>query len=378
MSPDNDGRGQMLVVVGAGFYQEAVVATAQRMGYYVVTIDRDPAAPGALRADHRIVCSAHDAHRSWDELKQILPERPPVVGVLSGGARGCIHTTAVLARGLGLPGLDEESAGVLASKDLLRGRLSRAGHNTLSYRLVEHVDAVEALLAGTPLVLKPVRTSGGQGVGVIRTEQDIDRAWSNARAVSPDGPLLVEEYAFGRDMGVTGVAREGRIIVTGVLDKELNPGGVFGRAGTYIMPSSLSSEQTGLVKSFAQRVFKELGVSVGPCYLEMRMPERGPLQVIEVEASVTGSFVAQYLVPESTGQDYIAACINSVVGGAVADNWPVVRSAGCKFVYHDEKTRMPDTIREEPLPFAPWDGPRKALLTSGTAHQVRSVLQGLE
>ena len=99
-----------LVVIGAGFYQRSIIQTAKSLGLYVLVIDYNPSALGASVADRQILHSAHDAEGSFREIEAIRNEIPTLSGVLSGGTRRCMSTTAYLAMKFSLPGVDYKLA----------------------------------------------------------------------------------------------------------------------------------------------------------------------------------------------------------------------------------------------------------------------------
>ncbi len=367
---------EALILVGAGFFQRATVLAARREGYVAVTIDRDPIAPGAQEADVALVTSAHDPDSAGTALDALGPELPKVAGVLSAGARGCTYTAAVLARRFGTQGLELGDARVLSDKALLRQRLSEARLNTRPFEIVEERKDAERLLAERPVVLKPTTTSGGLGVALAKDLGDLERAWEAARAATEEGPILVEEYIPGRDVGVVGLGDSCSATVVSVLDRKDVLESGFGRPGLYEAPSSLDRAVLDEIEELAVRACAELGIRVGPFYAELRVPDDGPPQVIEVEAAVPGSFIGEYLVPRSTGADFLGASIRAVAGRRVSETWQPRETAICRFIYGNETpTELTD------LSLTSLDGargsPSKALVLSGKEPPIGRLLRAL-
>lgn len=373
--PARTARGESLVLVGAGFWQCPIVEAARRAGLQVVAIDRDPEAPAARLADQVVAVSAHDANGALVALRQRSLGAAPI-GVLSGGARGCTHTAAVIAQAFGLPGLDPSTARNLGDKARLRGRLSELGLNTRPFALLRDVDGVRALFEFGPVVLKPCGTSGGRGIFLIKDPDEAACVFDTVLRQDPEGLVLAESYAPGRDVGVAGVARDGVLEVFSVFDKVLAPSRAFGRPGLYLAPSALDASGRAAVEARAVEASARLGVSVGPFYGELRVADDAVPETIEVEAAVPGSFIASYLVPESSGRDYLGACLAAVTGQAAPEERSPPRTAACRFAWSEDAAAGLDDCSLRDLS-ASGIGAQTALLAAGEGAAVRRLLGSL-
>ncbi|MCD4692728.1 MAG: ATP-grasp domain-containing protein, partial [Calditrichales bacterium] len=286
-----------LIIVGAGFYQKAIVEKARQLRFHTVTIDMNKNAPGAKIADTAINTSAHDAEKAKIELEKLVPSLPPLAGILSGGARGCIYTAAVLAERFKLPGIPLEVAKTLSGKRELKAVLSDLKLNTLQYKIITKQKEITAFFRNKPLLLKPINSSGSDGIGLLNSELDIAEVWNYTSKFSSGGPILVEEYIDGIDINVFATAQNGGFYNPFILARKINETIFFGKVLMYAYPIKLPVFKQNQIIDFALKSFKSLGIINGPCSIELRIQESGKIQAIEAEACIPGCFLADHLIP---------------------------------------------------------------------------------
>ena len=91
---------------------------------------------------------------------------------------------------------------IASDKGLTNQLLSSAGLPVPKARTVRSEDAAveAALLIGWPVVVKPLDGNHGRGVNLdLRSEEEVRRAWPNARGQSRSGDVVVESYVSGND-----------------------------------------------------------------------------------------------------------------------------------------------------------------------------------
>ncbi len=194
-TPLSDTATRMLLL-GAGELGKEVAIEAQRLGVEVIAVDRYANAPAMQVAHESLVVDMLDP-RALRELVEkyepnfIVPEIEAIataelVALEAEGHR--VIPTATAARLT----MDREGIRRLAAEDLgLKTSPFRFADDEAAYRL-----AAEEI--GLPCVVKPVMSSSGKGQSLVRTADDLDRAWSHAQA--------------------GGRAGAGRVIVEGFID----------------------------------------------------------------------------------------------------------------------------------------------------------------
>lgn len=185
-----------LMLLGSGELGKEVAIEAQRLGVEVIAVDRYANAPAMQVAHRSHVIDMLDpaALRRLVEQERpalIVPEieaiaTPELLALESEGYR--VIPTARAARLT----MDREGIRRLAAETL--------GLPTSPYRFADDEAAFAAAVAelGMPCVVKPVMSSSGKGQSVVRSREDVDRAW---------------QYAQGG-----GRAGRGRVIVEGFVE----------------------------------------------------------------------------------------------------------------------------------------------------------------
>lgn len=167
-----------IMLLGSGELGKEFVIAAKRLGQTVIAVDSYAGAPAMQVADQFEVINMLDGA----ELDRVVAKHQPDLIVPEIEA---IRTERFY---------DYENAGIqvvpsakaanftmnrkairdLAAKDL--------GLKTANYRYAKSFDELEAAVreVGIPCVVKPLMSSSGKGQSVIKTEEDIEKAWKIA------------------------------------------------------------------------------------------------------------------------------------------------------------------------------------------------------
>ncbi|TXH64701.1 MAG: formate-dependent phosphoribosylglycinamide formyltransferase [Lysobacteraceae bacterium] len=191
-----------VLLLGSGELGKEVAIELQRFGCEVIAADRYADAPAMQVAHRSHVLNMLDG----DSLRALIAQERPALIVPEIEA---IHTETLVA-------LEREFAGrgthtrIVPTARAARLTMDREGIRRLaaetlrlptsSYRFVDTPEAYRAavLEIGLPCVVKPVMSSSGKGQSLVRSEQEIDRAWDYAQT--------------------GGRAGAGRVIVEGFID----------------------------------------------------------------------------------------------------------------------------------------------------------------
>jgi phosphoribosylglycinamide formyltransferase 2 len=183
-----------MLLLGAGELGKEVVLEAQRFGIEVIAVDRYANAPAMHVAHRSHVINMLDgkALRAVIEAERpafIVPEieaiaTPTLIELEREG-----YTVIPTARAVRLT-MDREGIRRLAAEEL--------GLATSPYRFADTESDYRAAVGaiGTPCVVKPVMSSSGKGQSVVRTADDIGRAWEYAQSGGRAGAgrVIVEGF----------------------------------------------------------------------------------------------------------------------------------------------------------------------------------------
>lgn len=188
----NSGRKAMLL--GSGELGKEVAIELQRMGVEVVACDKYANAPAMHVADKSRVFSMLDAEALRNAIIEekpdhIIPEVEAIATPVLVGLEGEGYHVTPTANAAFLT-MNREGIRRLAAEGL--------GVMTSPYRFAsdfeEFKSAVEAV--GIPCVVKPIMSSSGHGQSVIKSAEDIEKAWKIAQegGRAGAGRVIVEGF----------------------------------------------------------------------------------------------------------------------------------------------------------------------------------------
>jgi phosphoribosylglycinamide formyltransferase 2 len=182
------------LLLGSGELGKEVVIEAQRLGVECIAVDRYQNAPAMQVAHKSYVIDMKD----YDALMAIIEREEPDYIVPEIEA---INTDALIdAEKEGYNVVPTaEATKITMNRELIR-RLAaeKLGLRTAKYAFADSLeelrDAVEKL--GLPCVVKPIMSSSGKGQSVVRSEEDIEKAWKIAKegARGIGNRVIVEEF----------------------------------------------------------------------------------------------------------------------------------------------------------------------------------------
>lgn len=182
-----------VMLLGAGELGKEVVIELQRLGVETIAVDRYAGAPAMQVAHRSHVIDMTDAKAVRGIVEQEQPDLivPEIEAI----------ATEELAR------LEEEGYTIIPTAKATRLTMDREGIRrfvaeelgvtTCGFAFADSKEAYRAAVdeVGLPCVVKPTMSSSGKGQSVVRTEDQIDDAWTYAMegTRSDTGRVIVEE-----------------------------------------------------------------------------------------------------------------------------------------------------------------------------------------
>lgn len=168
-----------LMLLGAGELGKEVAIEAQRLGVEVIAVDRYPNAP-AMQVAHRFhVIDMLDRDQLAAVIQKERPDLivPEIEAIATDYLLEAEKTFTVIptARATRLT-MDREGIRRLAAEEL--------NLPTSRFRFIEKPEELSAAAAdlGFPCVMKPVMSSSGKGQSVVRSPEELSKAWDYAMA----------------------------------------------------------------------------------------------------------------------------------------------------------------------------------------------------
>lgn len=170
----------------------------------------------------------------------------------------------VARQALGVPGPDATQSAPWNDKALMKQAVRAAGLPCTDWRLVEEHTTPDELRRelGLPLVLKPLASSGGRGMRVVRSDQEL------AAELVPGE--LAETFVEGLEMSLETLLQDGEVL--------------FQNSTRYLMPRWANVVPSGIerhhliaVERLARDAHRALGVARGMTHMEVFLTPSGPV-----------------------------------------------------------------------------------------------------
>lgn len=181
-------------LIAGGAMQRLAAEKIKAMGYALILTDGSPSCALRPMADAFVHLDTFDIPGNVARA-DALRTRYHIGAVFTAGA-DCHETVAVLARHLGLHGIDPEIAHLCRYKNRTRERLRQKGVPQPMLREAgTHAQAIAAAEEiGFPIALKATDNSGSRGFSRIDSRQDLTpSAFQRARENGTTGIVIVEE-----------------------------------------------------------------------------------------------------------------------------------------------------------------------------------------
>ncbi|MBD2244484.1 formate-dependent phosphoribosylglycinamide formyltransferase [Nostoc sp. FACHB-888] len=185
---------QKLMLLGSGELGKEFAIAAQRLGNYVIAVDRYANAPAMQVADAYEVISMLSA----DDLEAVVKKHQPDIIIPEIEA---IRTEKLLE--FEQRGITVIPTAAATNYTMNRDRIRELAHQELGIRTAKYGYAItlEEFIAvsdkiGFPNVVKPVMSSSGKGQSVVQDKSEVEKAWNYAIANSrgDSQKVIVEEF----------------------------------------------------------------------------------------------------------------------------------------------------------------------------------------
>lgn len=267
-------------------------------------------APETYRA-----CHAFDG--DWDALLRALA--PHTVGWVVAGTETGVELADRLAAALGLPNHNRPATSALRRDKLaMQQALAAAGVPAAWHAPAgtpQQARAAARAHGGLPVIVKPLRSAGTDGVRVCPDPAAAARAAADllgSRTVygQTNATVLVQEYLHGDEYMVNCVSADGRHTVTEIWRSVKT---MVAAAPVYDFTELLPAQGPGTaaVVAYVHRVLDALGTRWGPSHTEVIVTAAGP-RLVESAARPQGTIDVS-AVTRATGRNPVVDAVHAMV-----------------------------------------------------------------
>lgn len=183
------------MLCGSGELGKEVVIELQRYGVEVIAVDAYPNAPAMQVADRSHVISMLDG----DALRRVIEEEKPDLVVPEVEAIATDTLAELEAEGVTTVIPTARTTQLTMNREGIRRLAAETlGLATSPYEFASSEEEYKAAIAeiGMPCVVKPIMSSSGKGQSLVKTDDDIDKAWQYAQSGgrAGKGKVIVEGF----------------------------------------------------------------------------------------------------------------------------------------------------------------------------------------
>ncbi len=301
-----------ILIIGAGFLQSFVIRKAKEMGYYTITIDKNPSSIGFSYADEYGIVDIVN-----QEACLRFAREKCIDGVMTAATDYGVLSAAYIAEQMHLPGLKYEVAKVIKNKYMVRRTLFESNIDDISqYYEISDISEIDEINGRIhfPVMVKPCDGSGSKAAKRVDNIRDLKQACEEAIEASLIGRALIEDFIEGKEYGVESFVYDGQVHVLGVLGKYMTNPPDYAELG-HSIPSKLPIEET--VKEVAQNAIKALGINFGAVNMDILVTSDNRVCIVDIGARMGGNLIGSHIIPLGTGVDYMGNLIRASVGDSI-------------------------------------------------------------
>ena len=310
------GSGPIRIGQGIEFDYSSVhcVWTLKKLGYDVVIVNNNPE---TVSTDYDTANRLYFEPLSEEDILSIIDVEKPVGVVVAFGGQTAIKLTQFLVdNGIRILGTSAQGIDTAEDREKFDAFLEKIGIKRPRAVSVNTVD--EALIAarilGYPVLLRPSYVIGGQGMSVVRSEDEVRDFMRIILSGNTGNSVLVDKYMPGTELEVDCICDGTNVLIPGIMEHVERAGIHSGDSIAVYPPYNLSDSLTDLVTKTSVEIARELGTK-GIVNIQYLVQD-GELYVIEVNprASRTVPYMSKV-----TGIPMVDLASRAMLGESLTD-----------------------------------------------------------
>jgi len=311
-----------MLFLGGGELGVSNLVWARNLGFTVIVNDRNSDAPGLKLADIQLSFDSRD--RAGLKAWALTHNAELNIRYCHCGSDFGLLSAAEVHQDLGLPFPSPTAIRNGLNKHLMKTCWYQAAIPTPQHILVECPEALAIDLA-YPLVVKPLKASGSQGVSVVTESDQLAAALGTACKYSSDGAVLIEEYLIGSHHDVNGLFWAGTFYPAGIGDRYFLAGPHPVPSHGYF-PSTLPDDLQEQCYQVLERGARSMGIVQGPVKADL-IRQGDQLYVLEISPRFHGDIFTSKVLGHLGQYNPLYQYFN-LIGGTAESFQPIVPGPG--------------------------------------------------
>ncbi len=291
------------VSIGAGLNQIPLIREAQNMGFQIIGVDQNFAAPGFYYCDLKIQESIDDYESIYIKLKEMMFDGT-ISAIMTKSYGNAIKTTAYLCEKFEIPLIPFEE-----SKKFLNKKTTGKIYKIKGIQVPRAAKtSSKNLNSQFPMVAKPQKGHAKTDVKLLHNKEELN----SFLKFHKKNKFIFENFIPGDEIICAGLIDKGKYYHIIMSDKKRTPLPFFVDL-MHSTPSKYSHLIDKTIKT-GQMIAEIFNIQTSPMIMEFIVDEKDELYLLEAVPEFGGEFIPDILIPAATGYNHIAGAIMAVTG----------------------------------------------------------------
>ena len=295
------------LVLCGGIPQIALMEYLKSKGITIILADMNEKVAGRKYCDIFYPVSVLDK----EAVKQVAVKEK-VDFLITVCADQVLEIVAMVSEELGLPCyIDAKTATNVSKKSYMKRIFCENGVPTSKHIILGELDFDKIKDLSFPIIVKPVDSYSSRGVKKVLNNAELEIAFYEAKNISREGNVVVEEFVEGEEVTVDVYVENGiaKVLTTSISDKVKGEGFVIHRTRN---PANISKEIYEKIEDTAQKIATGFNLKDSPMLIQL-ITDGKRISVIEFCAR-TGGGIKFRLIKRVSGFDVVKAVADLTLG----------------------------------------------------------------
>lgn len=297
-----------VLILGGSHRDIPLIKASQDLGYFVITLGNKDYYLGHNYSNKAYKINFNDL----EKVKEIIKEEK-IDYIIPGSGEESYLNTVKLAHELNIGNFDiPEVANLIHNKWKFKEFCLKNDISTPNGKFYTNIDDLTDL--SFPIVVKPTNLSGGRGVEIVNSKEELVKSLLEAKKVTNE--IFLEEFINGKLIAYSIFLENQKIIY-----------GFTGEDKTYLnkylittaFPCELKEKTLEKMKYDIEKIAKLLNLVNGMFHLQIMIKDDIPY-IIDVTRRIPGDLYP-YLIEYSDGVDYSKAVVKAYTIGTISDEF---------------------------------------------------------
>ena len=352
-----------ILILGCGAAQAAIIIKAQKMGFKIIGVDKNPNAHTAKIVDIFICESTYCFKDLNKNPKFFLIDK--IKGLLIKSSGFPVLTSSEIAKKFNIPNVPLKSVEVCIYKDRFKTFCKENKIFTASSITLNELPSQSFLLEKGmefPLVLRPaISVKGKSNIYLIKNFDDLKIYFDQALRVPLNNKVILDRYIDGIDYQILGFVEKSIFYQTSILE-EMNYFATDSKLyniGFRTLDKFPDDSLKDKINNIISLLIKKLSIERSPLSISLRIStDKKYIFLVEIHLDLGGEYLIDYFLPKSMNIDILKGAINASIGNineiqniqifpkAIIFNDPRDRSSGYKIFSYNSFFELDEKIKD--------------------------------